>query len=281
MLIDLHSHSTASDGSYSPSALVALAADSGISTLALTDHDTVAGIGEAEAEASRRGIRLIRGVEIEVSFSPGEFHLLGLDLGAIDGELGEALARLGQARTDRNARILERMNEAGIEASMEELAAVAREDRDSDGQIGRPHIAKLLVSKKAAKSRQDAFDRFLGKGRPFYEAKAVLDLEEGIALIRKAGGLAIVAHPRSLFVSWGRLATLMDDWGELGVDGIEAWHPTASVGECKRLEKMGRERGFRVTAGSDFHGAARPERKLGKTAGRIAIGDEWLRAIDR
>ncbi len=241
----------------------------------------MAGIAEAEAEASRRGIRLIRGVEIEVAFSPGEFHLLGLDLVSIDGAFGRALARLGQARSDRNAKILAKMNEAGIEANMDELAALAREDRDSDGQIGRPHIAKLLVSKKAAKSRQDAFDRYLGKGRPFYEAKAVIDLEEGISLIREAGGLAIVAHPRSLFVSWGRLATLMDEWRELGVDGIEAWHPTASVGECKRLEKMGRERGFRVTAGSDFHGAARPERKLGRTAGRMAIGDEWLRALDR
>jgi hypothetical protein len=226
-------------------------------------------------------VRLVRGVEIEVAFSPGEFHLLGLDLRGVDGEIAQALAKLGRARSERNARILERMNDAGIEATMGELEAIAREDREAEGQIGRPHIARLLVAKKAAKSKQDAFDRYLGKGKPFYEPKAVIDLDEGIALVHAAGGLAIVAHPRSLFISWGRLATLMDEWVEHGIDGIEAWHPTATVGECKRLDKMGRERGFRVTAGSDFHGASRPERKLGKTAGRLPIEDSWLEALRR
>ena len=249
--------------------------------LALTDHDTVGGIAEAEAAAEGLGVRLIRGVEIEVAFSPGEFHLLGLDLARIDGELGTILGKLGAARVERNERILSRINEAGIEATMDELVALAREDREAEGQIGRPHIARLLVAKKAARNRQDAFDRWLAKGRPFYEAKAVIDLDEGIDLIHAAGGLAIVAHPRSLFVSWGRLATLMDEWKNLGVDGIEAWHPTATVGECRRLEKMGRERGFRVTAGSDFHGAARPDRKLGRTAGKFPIEDGWLAALER
>lgn len=241
----------------------------------------MAGIAEAEAAAAARGIRLIRGVEIEVAFSPGEFHLLGLDLGVIDGALGQSLSRLARARTERNERILSHINDAGIEATMDELVAIAREDAEAEGQIGRPHIARLLVAKKAARNRQDAFDRWLGKGKPFYEPKAVIDLDEGIELIHSAGGLAIVAHPRSLFVSWGRLATLMDEWKNLGVDGIEAWHPTATVGECRRLEKMGRERGFRVTAGSDFHGAARPERKLGRTAGRLVIEDSWLEALRR
>jgi len=260
---------------------VVLAAESGITTLALTDHDTIEGLAEAEREASVRGIRLVRGVEIEVAFSPGEFHLLGLDLRSVDSEIARALAKLGRARVERNRRILGRINDAGIEATMEELEAIAREDREAEGQIGRPHIARLLIAKKAARNRQDAFDRWLGKGKPFYEEKAVIGLDEGIALVHAAGGLAIVAHPRSLFVSWSRLATLMDEWLGQGVDGIEAWHPTATVGECKRLEKMGRERGFRVTAGSDFHGASRPERKLGKTAGRLPIEDSWLEALRR
>ncbi|MDA8408825.1 MAG: PHP domain-containing protein [Treponema sp.] len=277
----MHSHSTASDGSYTPAALVELAAESGISVLALTDHDTISGLAEAQHEAGVRGVRLIRGVEIEVAFSPGEFHLLGLDLQGTDAEIAKDLAKLGRARADRNARILGRINDAGIDATMEELEAIAREDREGEGQIGRPHIARLLVAKKAAKNRQDAFDRWLGKGKPFYEEKAVIGLEEGIVLVHRAGGLAIVAHPRSLFVSWSRLSTLMDEWLDQGIDGIEAWHPTATVGECRRLEKMGRERGFRVTAGSDFHGASRPERKLGKTAGRLPIEDAWLEALRR
>ena len=166
------------------------------------------------------------------------------------------------------------MRDAGFTATMDDLKAVAGE-----GSAGRPHIAALLVERKAVRTRQEAFDKYLAKGRPFYEAKDCLGLDEAMRIIREAGGLAIVAHPLSLFVSWGRLGSLMDEWKELGIDGIEAYHPTAKVSHCRRLEKMARGRGFRVTAGSDFHGAIRPERKLGRTAGNLVIGDEYLDEI--
>ena len=270
-MIDLHSHSTASDGSYAPAALVALALERGFSALALTDHDTVAGLAEAEAAAAGTALRLIPGVEIEIEFSPGEFHLLGLGFDRSSPRLLDALAGLAKAREERNLRILAKMADAGYPASIEELRAVA-----GAGMPGRPHIALLLVERKAARSRQDAFDRYLGKGRPFYEPKGCLDLESALELVHDAGGIAVVAHPLSLFVSWGRLATLMDEWKELGVDAIEAYHPTAKLNHCRRLERMARERGFRVSAGSDFHGAIRPERKLGRTAGDLPIGDAYL-----
>lgn len=273
-MIDLHSHSTASDGSYSPSALVGLALERGLSALALTDHDSVSGLPEAEAAASGSALRLIRGVEIEIAFGPGEFHLLGLRLERLGGELENVLQRLFRARKERNQRILDRMRDAGFTATMDDLKAVAGE-----GSAGRPHIAALLVERKAVRTRQEAFDKYLAKGRPFYEAKDCLGLDEAMRIIREAGGLAIVAHPLSLFVSWGRLGSLMDEWKELGIDGIEAYHPTAKVSHCRRLEKMARGRGFRVTAGSDFHGAIRPERKLGRTAGNLVIGDEYLDEI--
>ena len=273
-MIDLHSHSTASDGSYSPSALVGLALERGLSALALTDHDSVSGLPEAEAAASGSALRLIRGVEIEIAFGPGEFHLLGLRLERLGGELENVLQRLFRARKERNQRILDRMRDAGFAATMDDLKAVAGE-----GSAGRPHIAALLVERKAVRTRQEAFDKYLAKGRPFYEAKDCLGLDEAMRIIREAGGLAIVAHPLSLFVSWGRLGSLMDEWKELGIDGIEAYHPTAKVSHCRRLEKMARGRGFRVTAGSDFHGAIRPERKLGRTAGNLVIGDEYLDEI--
>ncbi len=273
-MIDLHSHSTASDGSYSPSALVGLALERGLVALALTDHDSVGGIAEAEAAAAGTGLRLIRGVEIEIAFEPGEFHLLGLRLGSLEGELVEVLDRLAKSRKSRNQKILDRMGEAGFHASMEDLLKVSGE-----GVAGRPHIASLLVERKAVRTRQEAFDKYLGKGRPFYESKDCLELGVAMRLLKDAGGLAIVAHPLSLFVSWGRLGKLMDEWKELGIDGIEAFHPTAKISQCRRVEKMARERGFRVTAGSDFHGAIRPERKLGKTAGNLTIGDEYLGEI--
>ena len=273
-MVDLHSHSTASDGSYAPAALVGLALERGLSALALTDHDSVAGLPEAEAAASGTSLRMIRGVEIEVSFEPGEFHLLGLRLEDLGGELAEILARLSKARDARNGQILQKMCDAGFPASMEELKAVAGE-----GAAGRPHIAALLVERKAVHTRQEAFDKYIGKGRPFYAPKECLELGEAMRMVKDAGGLAVVAHPLSLFVSWGRLGSLMDEWKELGIDGIEAFHPTAKLGQCKRVEKMARERGFRVTAGSDFHGAIRPDRKLGRTAGNLVIGDEYLAEI--
>jgi 3',5'-nucleoside bisphosphate phosphatase len=273
-VIDLHSHSTASDGSYSPSALVGLALERGLSALALTDHDSVAGLPEAEAAAAGSSLRVIRGVEIEIAFGPGEFHLLGLRLERLGGELEEVLARLFKSRDERNERILGKMRDAGFAATSEELRAIAGE-----GTAGRPHLAALLVERKAVRTRQEAFDKYLAKGRPFYESKDCLELGEAMRVVREAGGLAIVAHPLSLFVSWGRLASLMDEWKELGIDGIEAFHPTAKIGHCRRVEKLARDRGFRVTAGSDFHGAIRPDRKLGRTAGNLVIGDEYLKEI--
>ncbi len=290
-MIDLHCHSIASDGSYSPTELVAMARGRGLAALALTDHDTVAGLPEAETAASTAdpsaSLRLIRGVEIEIAFEPGEFHLLGLDLAPLfDGEgqpanfgaerLLDALERLGMARDERNRQIMDNLREAGVPVTMEELTEAAGGMR-----AGRPHIATLLVRHKAAKNRQDAFARFLAKGRPCYEAKECLPLEEAMSLVRGAGGLAIVAHPLSLFVSWSHLEKIMDGWKEMGIDGIEAFHPAAKLGQCRRLEKMARDRGFRVTAGSDFHGAARPERRLGKTAGDLVIADSYLAEIAR
>ena len=270
-MIDLHSHSTASDGSLAPAALVALARERGLRALALTDHDTMAGLPEAEAAAAGTSLRFIRGVEVEIAFEPGEFHLLGLRLERLDGPLAEAVEGLARARESRNARIVERMRGAGVDATMEDLRAIA-----GTGAIGRPHIARLLVERRAVRTRQEAFDRFIGKGRPWYEPKESLELGEAIRLIKEAGGLAVAAHPLSLFVSWGRLEGIMDEWKELGVDGIEAYHPTAKISHCRRLDRMARARGFRVTAGSDFHGDIRPERRLGRTAGNLVIGDEYL-----
>jgi 3',5'-nucleoside bisphosphate phosphatase len=273
-MIDLHSHSTASDGSYAPAALVGLALERGLKALALTDHDTVSGIPDAEAAASGTTLSLIRGVEIEIAFEPGEFHLLGLRLEDLEGELAEVLRELAKARDARNSRILDKMRDAGFDASMDELRAVAGE-----GAVGRPHIAALLVERKAVRTKQEAFDKYIGKGRPFYSPKDCLELGAAMRVVKESGGLAIVAHPMSLFVSWGRLGTLMDEWKELGIDGIEAYHPTAKLSQCKRLDAMARDRGFRVTAGSDFHGALRPDRKLGRTAGNLVIGDEYLAEI--
>lgn len=275
-MIDLHTHSRASDGSFTPTELVDKAHASGISAIALTDHDSMAGLAEAEARSKALGIRFVRGVEIEISFAPGEFHLLGLDFNADYGPLADAALRLAQSRDERNRSVFDLLALAGMEENYDSFL-----EENGGGMIGRPHIANLMVKRKFAKSKQDAFDRFLAKGRPFYAPKTCLQLSDAIQLIHESGGFAIVAHPLSLFVSWTRMKNLMAEWAEIGIDGIEAWHPIAKPKHCLRLETMGLEHGFRISAGSDYHGPTRPERRLGYTAGDKPIGEEFLAAIAR
>lgn len=278
--VDLHTHSTASDGELAPAALIEKARALGLSTIALTDHDTVAGIVEARGAAAQAGIEFIPGIEIEIDFEPGEFHLLGYGIDPGSPQLLEATGRLAVARHERNAAILERIAAAGLPLDTAKIAALSRES-----YIGRPHLADLLVAARCARNRQDAFDRYLGKGRPFYIKKSCLPLEEALSVIRAAGGVVVVAHPYSLFVSKAMLGKFFSLWKEMGVGGIEAYHPTAKYGQCAILERMARERGMFVTAGSDFHGKARPECGLGRTAGNMPIErrfrDELVEALAR
>jgi predicted metal-dependent phosphoesterase TrpH len=277
-IVDLHTHSNASDGELSPSELVEKARAVGLSALALTDHDTIDGIANARAAAELVHLEFIPGIEIEIDFEPGEFHLLGYCIDERCPALLDAVEHLGRMRRERNAAILERFKQAGISIDTACLETLSQES-----YIGRPHLADLLVKARYARSIQDAFDRFLGKGKPFYIKKSCLPLEEAISIIRTAHGVPVVAHPYSLFVSKPMLGELFSRWKQMGILGIEAYHPTAKYGQCVILERMARERGMFVTAGSDFHGKARPECGLGKTAGAKPIDsrfrDELFSAI--
>jgi 3',5'-nucleoside bisphosphate phosphatase len=272
-MIDLHTHSTASDGSFSPSALIAEAEKCGLSAIALTDHDTTGGIKEAAKAAKEKGIRFIPGIELEIAWNrDGEFHLLALGLGELKDEFSAALEELARQRLERNLEIVESMNNAGIKVSYDEIRALGH-------SIGRPHFAAFLAEKKIVKNRQQAFDRYLGKGKPFYIPKEGLEFELALKIIHGSGGIAVLAHPMSLYVAWGKLPDLIESLKEKGLDGIEAWHPSAKVSSCKRMEELARKLGLYVTAGSDFHGEARKDRKLGFTAGRRKISESFLEDI--
>ena len=288
-MIDLHTHSSASDGSFSPSALIKEAEKRGLSALALTDHDTVDGLEEAAKAAGESGIRFIPGIELEIiwnedapaSSAGGEFHLLGLGLKRLSSDFLAAVEKLARRREERNLEIVDRMNKAGVAVSYDEIRTLAGET-DLKGQrhsIGRPHFAAFLVNRKIVRNREQAFIRYLGRGKPFYIPKAGLEFERAAALIRDSGGIAVLAHPMSLYVAWGRLPNLIKNLKERGLDGIEAWHPTSKVSACKRLEDLGKKLELCVTAGSDFHGEARPDRKLGITAGGKKIDEAYLDAI--
>ena len=333
-MIDLHTHTRASDGSYTPSDLVRHAAASGITVLAITDHDTVAGIAEAiEAAAalekpaieaaspmpgapsdqdiartkdaprgpasdftapasdftapaspqvphiriipavncSTPGIRIIPGVELDIDWKPGECHLLGLGLKTFHPDLLALLDALIADRNRRNAEIADKLRASGIDIDLARVEALA-----NGGTVGRPHFAQYLTEAKVVKNRQQAFDKYLAKDRPFYIDRNSIPLDAGIAAIRACGGVPVLAHPMSLYVSWGTLPEVLKGFVEQGVAGFEAWHPGARVNDCKRLEALAREFGVCVTAGSDFHGAVRPDRKIGHTAGGTKIEDRYF-----
>lgn len=260
-MIDLHVHTTASDGQFSPSQIIQMAVDKGLSRIAITDHDTAAGLEEAKAAAQELKINFVAGTELNISFPTGEFHLLGLGFTHISPSLNEIFEDLVKSRQERNENIISKMQKDGVQISLEEV------QKDyPDTILGRPHFAAELVKKKVVKNRQMAFDKYLAKGRPWYVDRVGANLDQAIVAIKESGGLPVVAHPMSLYLSWGKLPETLQNFYERGVAGIEAYHPGARMTECLRLEELARKIGLFVTAGSDFHGPkVRADRKLGHT----------------
>ena len=287
-MIDLHTHSCISDGDYSPAELIQKAAKQGLSAIALTDHDTINGLESAKNEAQICNIKFIPGIEINISWTGkkdipglgpgGEFHLLGLGINCPSQSFISAIEGLSNRREARNRQILDRMHELSIEGTWDELLEIAGKGNIGNS-LGRPHFAALLVKKKIVKTRNQAFSRYLGIGKPLYVGKEGLNFEEAITIIRESGGIPVLAHPISLYVAWGRLPDLIKTLKEQGLMGLEAWHPTTKQGACRRLETLGRSLGLYITEGSDFHGIIRPDRRLGYSAYNRKINDTVLEVI--
>jgi predicted metal-dependent phosphoesterase TrpH len=286
LMIDLHTHSNISDGELSPADLVREAAQRGLSALALTDHDTIRGLENARKQAEALGIRFIPGIELEISWLPppgipgpgpgGEFHLLGLGISRPSPAFLEAVAESSRNREARNREMLGRMAELGMAADYKELEALS-----GGHSIGRPHFAELLVNRKIVKTREQAFAHYLSPGKTLHVPKKGLEFERAAALIRESGGIPVLAHPMSLFVSWGRLPDLIRELRDQGLAGLEAWHPGAKPRSCRRLETLACSLGLRVTEGSDFHGpAVRPDRKLGYSSENRQISEAVLEALE-
>ncbi|OHD70227.1 MAG: hypothetical protein A2177_08750 [Spirochaetes bacterium RBG_13_68_11] len=214
------------------------------------------------------------GVELEIACDTGEFHLLGLGLDGDRTGLEEALEGVRRERNVRNVRMAGRLTAGGIPVALEEVAAIS-----GGGIVSRAHFARLLVQKGVVKRTDDAFARYIGKGRPFYEPRRTLDLPDAIRLVRRAGGIAVVAHPFSLGLAGAALRQYLAHARDAGVAAIEAWHPKAAVRDCRRLERLAGLLGLAVTAGSDFHGLNVPQRRLGHTAGGLPIDDRFLAAL--
>ena len=272
-MIDLHTHSTCSDGTYTPSKLIDKAVEIGLKALALTDHDTLKGLKEARDRA-RGNLIFINGVEISIEWKKGECHLLGLGVREDSDELNSLLLELEKARKERAWNIAQKLNDAGFHIDFEELSEMA------GGTVGRPHFATYMKEHSMVKTLQEAFDKYLSIGRPFYIEKKNVELKDAIRAVKNAGGLPILAHPMSLYRSWSAIPSIIQSFKDIGLLGIEAWHPGTKYGNCVRLEKLAKELSLIITAGSDFHGERRADRHLGRTCGDITIEDFYLEGLD-
>ncbi len=268
LVYDLHSHSRASDGLLEPAALVERAARAGVDCLALTDHDTTAGIEAAEAEARRQGLRLLPGVEISVTWHGQLLHILGLAIDPATAVLQAGLADLRERRLRRAEAMARRLERAGLEDA---LAGAARQAEGS-AIIGRAHFARELVEQGLVRDIQAAFRRYLRRGKPGYAACEWAGLDEVIGWIRAAGGVAVIAHPARYRLSRQRLRQLCTDFRELGGRGIEVVSGShATNDEIRSLAVLARDFGLLASQGSDFHDPALSWTALGRLP-RMPLG---------
>lgn len=274
-MIDLHAHTTASDGTLTPTQLVHLARDRGLSALAVTDHDTVGGVAEATEAAEACGIELVPGIELSVDYPHGELHLLGYFLDFRNAAFLAQLADLQENRSNRNGLMLRRIQEYGFHITQAEVEAEA-----GGGQIGRPHFARALIRKGYASSVPDAFERFLGNGRPLHVPKVRLDPEAAIRMVHSAGGLAVVAHPKYLrFPDLASLEAELARLKALGLDGLECYYRMHTPAETDQYLAIAQRLGLLVTAGSDFHGLFGDEPVLGRIYEGKAGNDALLAGL--
>lgn len=244
--------------------------------MALTDHDTVSGLLEAQETAKDEGIVFVPGIEISIDWPTGEFHLLGLGLTHVSEELHDVINGLRRERTDRNRRMVAKLLENGVELDYNEILG-----RFQTENIGRPHFAQFMVEKGFVKSRQAAFDKYFANGRSCYVERGGADLDYAVDAIKTSGGVPVQAHPLSMYVSWGKMDETMSLIKEKGLMGLEAWHPGTRISEAQRLEEMAKNLGIVATGGSDFHGEkVRADRNLGHAAGGLKIKDElWTNGL--
>ncbi len=275
-MIDLHCHSTASDGSCRPGDLPGLARAAGLSALALTDHDTVAGLEAFLAAAPAAGIEPVTGVEFSCSWYDGTMHILGLWIDQADPALLELLARERESRRVRNESILKKLECLGMPLSDVEMATATGES----GVMGRPHLAKALVTAGHCQDPQDAFARFLGRGRAAYVRRYLPLPEAVIRIIHGAGGVAVWAHPTAqLRASPARLRQTARALIKAGLDGMETYYPEFTPAEVTLALEVARQLSLLPSGGSDFHGSFTPDLRLGTGRGTLAVPDDILPAL--
>ncbi|HRI39237.1 MAG TPA: PHP domain-containing protein, partial [Nitrospira sp.] len=252
--LDLHLHTTHSDGSCTPTEVISLAHQAGVTALAITDHDIMTGVAEAVTAGEDCGIEVIPGVEVSSISGRSELHILGYFLDWQDAALNERFKTLRDSRHRRNPQIVERLQALGIDITYDEVRALAGSD-----SVGRPHIARALMDKQVVSSAKEAFDRFLADGKPAYVPRDLPSPAEAIQWIKKAGGLAVLAHPTWVKLADRPLIELVRDLKSAGLDGVEVYYSTHATRQTREYLSLAQQLGLLVTGGSDFHGLTKPD----------------------
>lgn len=270
--IDLHVHSTASDGSFTPTEVVELAKEANLTEFALTDHDTVDGVAEALAHAKEtNAIKVIPGIELSCYYQNREIHIVGLFVDYKDTHFLSELQKLKAAREAGNEKMVQNFVDAGIELTVDEL-----KHGNPNSVITRAHFARVLVEKGYCKDKNEAFDKYLGVGCPFYLPKPQVTPEHVLKLIQVAGGIAILAHPYSYKLSKSEVETLLDYLIPLGLAGMECYYSTYDNGQTQELRSMAFTKGLLVSGGSDFHGVIKPDISIGIGRGNLRVPEKLL-----
>jgi len=275
MTIDLHIHSTFSDGTLSPAQIVEHGCRRGLRALSLTDHDTIAGIGEGAAAAARANVEMVSGVELSVDYGEENFHLLGYFFDHEDPILKRRIALLQDARDDRNRKILRKLQARGIDISMEEVQRVS-----PVGQTGRPHIAQVLMAKGVVNNMNQAFERYLAKGACAYASRFVYSFAEAAAFLKESGGITVLAHPAQIDPTLRRLPGLVAELVNKGLDGLEVYYPSQSSSVRKKLKAIAKRHGMVISGGSDYHGRIRPRTDMAGGA-NLFVPEEVLEGMRR
>jgi len=282
--IDLHTHTTASDGSLTPTELVALADKVELAAIAITDHDTTGGLAEARATATNfPNLKLVMGVEVSANFPGGTMHILGLGVDETAKPVADLLETLAEGRRQRNPRIVAKLNELGLELTFEEVVAIAEASGGTAEIISRNHLAEALIARGYVKTRQQAFDKYLANGGPAYVDRTRLEPKDTIQAIRDSGGVAVLAHPKQLKCnSDSDLEQVVHTLMDFGLEGIEAYHSDSDDRQIRAYLDLANQLNLFITGGSDFHGQGKPDVELGHPrVPSAAISDELAARIYR
>lgn len=282
-IIDLHVHSTESDGTFTPEQVVLAAKEAGLSAFALTDHDTASGVAKAAPVALECGIELIPGIELSTQYEipttkkqSKEVHVVGLYIDPVHPELLAKTKEFRECRDSRNEKMVEALQQEGFDITLEKLIA-----DNPDSVITRANIARYLYQHGMIKSVQEAFDKYIGDGCKCYVGRFKVTPMEAVELIHAAGGIAILAHPLLYHMSTVTLQRLIDDLKSVGLDGIEAIYSTYTTGEEQFVKKLAHENNLLISGGSDFHGENKPSIHLGTGRGHLYVPYSVLEDIKK